>query len=191
MKRAISAQVFVLTAGVAIAGMAHAQATDDPIARCRGAGDAKAQIACLEAALRGLETQKPVSPGPAPVPVTPAARPTLPAEPATVPAARPSPSLPDLGSEQVARKKERKAPNKVKSREHFDAPIQSFARNAGDKWVFVLANGQIWRQLQGDPTDAVLREGYAYTANIRRGAVSGYRMSIREIRRTLVVERLR
>lgn len=182
-----------------LVGPVVAQSLDDPIARCRNAGDDKARIACLETALRAIP---PVSAGapttpaeivPAPPETAPPVSVPVPARPVTaiVPSTPSEKASTGLGSEQIVRRKERERPNKQKSRERIEVAVQSFARNALGKWVFVLNNGQIWRQLQGDPTDPILREGQNYTASIRRGTISGYRMNIREVRSTLVVERLR
>ncbi len=205
MYRSMSVALLIGTIG--LTGPVAAQSFDDPIARCRSAGDDKARIACLESALRVIP---PVSPGglPSATATTPTPQGTVPSEPGPIlPTTSPATSVPappapaisvprqtaatGLGAEQIVRKQERKRPNKEKSREKIESPIQSFARNSLGKWVFVLKNGQIWRQLQGDPTNPVLREESNYTASIRRGTISGYRMNIREVRSTLVVERLR
>ncbi len=106
-----------------------------------------------------------------------------------------TPPATGLGAEQVEARRAREA-----ERENgvgrapeptLAAQIVDFAYTAGGQLVVVLDNGQAWGQIAGDTSEIDLAENERYTVEIERGAVSGYRLRINELRRIIRVERLR
>lgn len=165
-----------------------AQTSSDPIAECRKLLPT-AQIACLEDAIRAIANERDQTQA---QPAREAS--TLKAAPAIPPYAAQQASLPpgdELGAEQVRTRntkvqKSDKAPNRVlsaKLRDHF-------LTNIGTQ-VFVLENGQIWRQTRGDPATRRLKPGKPYQVEIAPGLISGYRLRVRELHEIFIVERLR
>ena len=164
-------------AAMAIIGAANAQ---DYIAQCResAVGDAE-RIECLENAIRALQGD-----GLAAVPAE-----TSVAEVEDLDA----PS--GLGAEQVAARQDRKKPKEEKKKEKEDNTVtvglRDFAVAANGEYILFLANGQVWRQKAKANARVRLFPGKDYTITVKKGALSGYRATINEARRTFVVERIK
>lgn len=204
-----------------VAPAALAQAPQDAVERCRAAATDAERIACLEAALLGddaaaapmpraadqtapsVESQEQTGAGAqggmfARLPFIGRSREggadAAAGEVQSSPAPAPSPAA-GLGAEQVearrAREAERENGTARAPELRLAARIVDFAHTAGGGLVVVLDNGQAWGQIPGDTSEIDLDEDETYTVEIERGAVSGYRLRINEIRRVIRVERLR
>ena len=172
---------FAACAGAALFAANAAAQTTDPIAYCAStAENAEQRISCLETAIRELRGDSDVA--------TNAAASTNAAEEAAADAAEP-----ELGAEQVARRTENTADKKKKrGQQKTVAAVASFEYGRNGLLTLTLDNGQVWRQTSaaGGRTP-FLSNKRTYTAEVKKGAVSGYRLVIRELRRSLQVERLK
>lgn len=152
----------------------HANASDDPVNRCRAthADDAQGRIACLEAALIALvgNTHRE----------------------ATTHAAD-DPDLPSgLGAEQVIARlpAELKAKSEKQEPEIAQLKIKEIVYDNGRRAIFFMDNGQVWRESSADRPGGRLRTNREYVAEIKRSGFGGYRMNIDGVRRLLKVERV-
>lgn len=201
-------KLFVTTAliGLASYGLnASAQEQDtasSAIDRCASETDAAKRIACLEAALRGTPAvAEPVVAQSVITEATPA--------PTVTPTQTPTPTVaivetprkaeievataPELGSEQVAARTATKqsTPTPEAIKQQFS--VSSTRKVPYEKLEVSLANGQVWRQIKGDNQKIRVPRKYrdGLTAEIWSAPVSGYKMRLTELKRTIRVERLK
>lgn len=184
--------VRALLAGAALFAANAAAETADPIAYCASTAENTEQhISCLETAIRQLRADSGAA-ADAPIAVKgatpPAGANTIAAEEAVADAAEP-----ELGAEQVARRVEKPADKKEKQRKQkIIAAVASFEYGRNGLLTLTLDNGQVWRQTDaGGGRTPFLSKKRTYTAEVKKGAVSGYRLIIRELQRSLQVERLK
>lgn len=185
-------------AGSSVHAFAQASSTD-AIERCAGFSDAAERIACLEAALRE-ETPEVATEAPAPeTTANPTESASAPAPAAPVVPAAQSPVVtviaepePELGSEQVAaRTATRETTSVANDRQAFS--VVSTRTVPYEKLEVTLANGQVWRQIKGDTQKIRIPRKYRSSLDVEiwRGPVSGYKMRLTDLKRTIRVERLR
>ncbi|PHS27311.1 MAG: hypothetical protein COA84_04795 [Robiginitomaculum sp.] len=199
----ISLLTMVMMALSAQSGFA-ADPVDDAIRACReSTRKVKAQVICLETAMRRLFTRpaavqtqtRSAAHAQARSNVT-----SLPAQQAdaravsrsTVMPARP-PAMPKgMGAEQVPLSGKRLEYSQKIERKVEPAHVADFAYYGPEKkLIVVLENGQIWKQPSGDRQSVRLRKGDAPDVLIKRGAVSGYRMTFIKANRTIIVRRFK
>lgn len=98
-----------------------------------------------------------------------------------------------LGAEQVAKRRRSadKAGTGAKQKVVMTANVTDFARTSLGKTIFFLDNGQIWRQKTSDQNRIRLSASRKYTVEIFEGMISGYRLKINELNRTILVERIK
>lgn len=94
-----------------------------------------------------------------------------------------------LGAEQVARRTDARPP-KVEPTRLVTTIVES-TRIHPNRLQVRLADGQIWRQIQGDTQIVELARDMPVPAEIWASGSGGYRMRLPEIGRLLKVERLR
>ncbi|WP_411817144.1 hypothetical protein [Hyphococcus sp. DH-69] len=156
----------------------------NPIDYCRENSDGKKErIACLEDALRGFlgETES--------VAATPTQEPSE--QPAEQLAEAPDEPT-GLGAEQVIARNKTIAEVEEKHRESdVVATLSDFAITRSGTYVFFLDNGQIWRQKPADSNRIRLSKKRDYTVKVSKGTLSGYRLEIEALRRSLLVERIK
>ena len=170
----------------------------------RHGDDYKARVACLEAAIRGeLTIAAPAAPG---APGAPALEtgpkttteialepPTIASNPAPVAAAetvddgRPT----GLGAEQVIARSGEYERKKAKRPDPLNVEVEDVAYGRTGKAIFILANGQVWREKDKDPRGRRINTKKAYTAEITKARLGGYRMKLEGVTRKLVVERVK
>ncbi len=167
-----------ILAGVAISLAIGPAAAQEPqgaelIVSCReGSPDADARIACLEAAITSLTSPAGVAAGNAPDVA--------------------QNEVSGLGAEQVmARQAIKEDGAAAEIDEKVTASVTEFARTPSGAYVFFLDNGQVWRQKRADSNRIRLSEKRQYTVSVSPGAISGYRLKVNELRRTLLVERIK
>lgn len=205
-----------LTIGVSVAALgasgaltATAYAQGDIITQCetRSADDAE-RIACLEEAIRRLSAI-PVAPAPigeAPLSSAPMASngadgadapvgPTAAMAQNTATEAAQGDQPTGLGAEQVMARRDRQALNnseptdKAKDDE-LTVNVTEYAVAANGDYIFYLDNGHTWRQT-GRPNGRLrLYPNKGYTVTIKKGMLSGFRMTVNETKRTFVAERI-
>lgn len=181
--KTLSLIALVTLSTVVVSLESHAQTTEQKIALCRTEMDLTKRITCLEAMLRGetytsSHLNQPTSINLQPTPPIVASSPV--AEPI------------ELGQEQVAnRENANRFGKRDDGRQSFtvlttrQVPIR--------KLEVTLANGQVWRQIRGDTSNIRVSERYkdSLTVDIWQASISGYRMRLNEMRKTIRVERIR
>ncbi|HEU4779433.1 MAG TPA: hypothetical protein VFS58_06075 [Steroidobacteraceae bacterium] len=90
-----------------------------------------------------------------------------------------------LGSEQLPKQRS------AASRELVNVEIVSASYDADGRGLFLMADGQLWRETETTPRNQRLAQNQPYSARIERGKVRGYRMYVDGIRRMIKVERLK
>lgn len=178
---------------------AIAQAEDNAneiITRCAAELDPGQRIACLEAALQG-ETRPPAveqAAGPATTANTNEQPNTASAAvPESSPAATEVATRPELGAEQVAARTPAPRDTSSPEPERQQFAVASTRTVPYEKLEISLANGQVWRQIKGDNQKIRIPRKHRddLTVEIWRAPVSGYKLRLTELRRTIRVERLR
>ena len=183
-------------------GLAAAQSEadgSDAITRCAAQPDAQQRIACLEAALRGETITSAPATEIAEVEAPTPADQTVQAEtaaPVVAPVPAPvtkSAAAPVLGAEQVAARtaSRQTAPKPESDKQVFT--VRSTRTVPYEKLEVSLANGQVWRQIKGDSQKIRIPRKYRDSLNVEiwSAPVSGYKMRLTELNRTIRVERLR
>ena len=72
----------------------------------------------------------------------------------------------------------------------LDVVIVSVRYDGGGRGQFETEAGQFWRETVASPSNSHLRPGRRYEARIDRGALGGFRMNVKGLRRELKVEPL-
>ncbi|MEX6633098.1 hypothetical protein [Hyphococcus lacteus] len=151
----------------------------NPIDNCRENTDGKKdRIACLEAALRTYigDTNSIAT-----------------ADSSDQVTAMPNKDQPTgLGAEQVVARNQTISETDAKNSEKdVIASLTDFAVTRSGTYVFFLDNGQIWKQKPADSNRFRLSKKRDYTVKVSQGALSGYRLEIEEMRRSMLVERIK
>lgn len=96
----------------------------------------------------------------------------------------------EFGSEAVPETKKKREERKLKS---ITARITDIRANPYGSVTLTLENGQVWRQLDSDGKRLNIRKSNdkTYTAEVKRGAVGGYRLKVVELRKTVRVRRIK
>lgn len=144
---------------------------------CREAATAEERIACLEAA---LGEENPVSQGAesteTPLPV----------------AAEPSPTRQhSIGAEQVRARNETSAEIAARLASVTGIKVVVYTEVPYRRLQVELDNGQIWRQISGDTQHIRVDLQRNQTVDIEESPISGYRLRLNEMRRTIRVERIK
>ncbi len=163
-------------AGVFIAGMsgsAVAESLMPELLSCKNITDDSNRLACFDKLVSGV------------APVTVAA--AVESEPEPVLTAEESFGAEDLAS---TKKKIREEREKVKS---LTSGVIEIARNGNRKYVIILENGQIWRQLMADTNSLRVPSSGAQgmTAEIKRRKLGGHSLYLNGERRSIKVERIK
>ncbi|MEQ8935315.1 MAG: hypothetical protein RIE56_05950 [Amphiplicatus sp.] len=167
------------------AAASPAFAQGDPIEVCRNASETDAaRILCLENAIRALTSGAPKQSAAA---VASEGNATL-ADGITV-----NDEVTGLGAEQVKRRQAAKEQIEAGDNEPVEiaAEVTEVAYTSLGKAIFFLDNGQIWRQKNADKNNIRLSGKRDYTAVISEGMLSGYRLTVNELKRTVLVERIK
>ncbi|MEZ5895181.1 MAG: hypothetical protein R3C51_02160 [Parvularculaceae bacterium] len=156
---------------------------DELILNCRETSpDADARIACLEAAITSLASPAGLAAQRAPnvAQVGVGANEAVQNE------------VSGLGAEQVIARTAVKGDDGANDiDEKVNAAVTEFAQTPSGAYVFFLDNGQVWRQKRADSNRIRLSAKRQYTVSVSPGAISGYRLKVNELRRTLLVERVK
>ena len=153
------------------------EAPEDVIARCALNADLSDRVACLEGALLGATETTPETPEVAVAVIAPKT-----AEPEDT----------SLGAEQVAsRASNKERGNSENERSTF--AVASTRTVPYKKLEVTLENGQIWVQSNGDSRDIYVPKRFrdSLTVEIYRASLGGYRMHLKDIKKTIRVRRLK
>ena len=74
----------------------------------------------------------------------------------------------------------RTAPAATARVDRITAPIADFKLSPSGRFVVVLANGQTWRQVEGDHTNARFHPGQTSSVIISRGALGSYDLAFND-----------
>jgi hypothetical protein len=162
----------MLLVSFALALPATAQTMTSQLQACQAIPDAQQRLACYDRISRG---QPPAAPGvvsAVPRNVIPDAAPgPVPALADKIPPQR-APSLADaFGAEALPRTQATR-----RALESITSAITDLSYTASTKFVVTLANGQVWRQKDGDVTTTFFHKNYR-TATISRGALGSYNLT--------------
>ena len=147
------------------ASLAHAEAEHDAlveIAKCADVADATERLKCYDAAAPRVKS----------------------ALTAPAPQAREKSLLEWFGLSRPAKPAQKaeefgKPPPEPEALNEITATVLEFAKTARGKAIFILDNGQIWRQLDADSTEvAFLPEGKTTKVTIETGFLSSYNLTI-------------
>jgi hypothetical protein len=159
--------LFVAAILLLAAGQVHADAVRDALAdvvKCADIQDPAKRLVCFDAA---AEKAKGAIAAPAPA----AAK-----EKSFLEWFGFRPSAPVVKPEDFGRPVPEPAPNEVNE---VTSNVLEFAKTARGKAVFILENGQVWRQLNADSTDVLAPPpGTTMTVTIEVGALGSYNLLI-------------
>jgi len=201
MKNTVFAGLFLL-----LAGSAQADPRDDALSavlRCSGVSDKAQRLVCYDSAVVRV-------PGalhaPSPPPV--AAAPVASVAAAPVPRRRssgflesifgpggpnraPQTTVAQFGSESIANggKQAYPVPMDADTIDEITARLVNYDVSAGFL-VATLDNGQIWRQISGEPVGHLSRPAASYMVTVSRGSSGAYDMKLSHYGRTLAVRRI-
>ncbi|MEQ8178288.1 MAG: hypothetical protein RIC52_02205 [Amphiplicatus sp.] len=173
----------LICTALAGAAISPAFAQADPIELCRNASETNAaHILCLENAIRAL-TSGALKEAAAAVPGEESA--------ILVDEVKVDEGVSGLGAEQVKRRQSTKASDEAEEPVELAAAVTEFAYTSLGKAIFFLDNGQIWRQKNADKSNVRLSGKRDYTVVVSEGMLSGYRLTVNELKRTILVERIK
>jgi hypothetical protein len=206
MKRAVFAGLFL-----SFAGSAHADPRDDALSavlRCSGMSDKAQRLVCYDsAAVRvpgALRAPSPPTAAPPPVTATAAAAPPAPAVRRRHssgfldslfgpggPNRAPQTTVAQFGSESIANggKQAYPTPMDADTIDEISGRLVNYDVSTGFL-VATLDNGQIWRQVSGEPVGHLARPTASYVVTVSRGGSGAYSMKLNHFGRTLAVRRI-
>jgi hypothetical protein len=168
MRIPVPASLLLLSIGLTVAELASADATRGAlveIAKCAAIADSSERLRCFDAAVPGVKNAL-----------------STPAQPAQESAGSlngfglPKPDKPVLKAEDFGKPAPAAQPGEITE---ISATVVEFARTLRGKALFILDNGQVWRQTDGDST--VLRDpaaGAPMKVTIATGAFTSYNLTI-------------
>jgi hypothetical protein len=169
--------LFILTTAFSPAPLLAQDSLATDLHDCAAIMGSVERLACYDQLAR-----RPLA-APAPISLLPAKTPQRP-----VPA--PSTSLAaDFGADSMPQ--DVPAPPQRSSLESITSPVADFSFDARGRFTITLANGQIWRQLDGDTPNVPLRKGLTRTATISRAALWSYSIHFDNPRGLFKVVRVR
>ena len=212
MKHAGCSGLFLL---LGLTSTASADLRDDALSallRCSGTSDKAQRLVCYDSAVVRIPGALHAPAAPIAAPVAAANAPTPPM-PATAPVAAhrprssgfiagrfgpdgpkrsPQTTVAQFGSESIANGGQRAYPIPMDEDtiDDITGRLVSYDLSTG-YLVATLDNGQIWRQVGGDPVGHLERPAAGYAATISRGGAGAYDMKLSHFSRTLAVRRIR
>jgi hypothetical protein len=180
MRNALTALSIGTLVATAFAGAAAAQ--ESVIERCRKAANDAERIACLEGAL-----------------VEKSAAAAGPPEDTVLPARQPgeSDALPrmeqeeDIGARQVQLRNRSGADLEASLESARGLRVARYSEVPYRRLQVELENGQVWRQIVGDTQRLTVDPQRNQTVDINESGISGYKLRLNELERTIRVERIR
>lgn len=164
-------------ASVGFCGGALAQNLAPGLIECRGIGDDSDRLACFDELAGGLDADRVAASG--------GGEAALASGPVLTPEER-------FGAEDLpeTKEKQRKEREKIKS---LAASIVDVGRNARGKYVIILDNGQVWRQLSADTDKLRVPKSGAegMGVEIKRRSFGGHSLYLNGDNRSIRVERLK
>lgn len=156
-----------------------AMAQQSVVEHCRATSSDADRIACLEAALLAKD---PDNTTPAPPPLAAPVKTSSP-EPETTPVG--------IGADQVVARNMTRDEHLESLEKAKGLVVTAYTTVPYEKLQITLENGQIWRQINGDTQKIRVDLKRNQTVDIEESSISGYKMQLNEIRRSVRVERVR
>jgi len=185
MSREIKSGLLLMLVGLGFGTylQANAQTPEEAIRLCEQETDLSSRIVCLEQALLASKPKLESPITARPQQLEPVAQTTQ------VAVLKPkSDAAAELGAEQIAPRNQ-----KTEKAERVSVKVASTRQIPIKKLEITLSNGQVWRQIKGD--SRVIRISKIYkdslTAEVWRAPISGYKMRLNEIKKTIRVERIK
>jgi len=100
-------------------------------------------------------------------------------------------SVSGIGSEQVERRNQTRQSVERQLQRAGGLRVARYDTVPFRRLVVYLDNGQVWRQIQGDSQEIRVNLDRNQTVSITESRISGYKMSLNEMNRTIRVERIR
>jgi len=210
LRKVLFAMLFLLPAISAAADPRDDALT--AVLRCSGTSDKAQRLACYDSAVVRVPgaLRAPAAPPPiaaaAPVAAAPASTMTASAAPVrrhrnesfldrwfgSGPNRAPQTTVAEFGSESVANGGKQAYPQPLDNDtiDEISARLVNYDVSGG-YLVVTLDNGQIWRQVTGEPVGHLQRAAASYTVTIARGGSGAYAMKLSHFGRTLAVRRIR
>jgi hypothetical protein len=206
MKNAVFIGLFLLSAG-----SAHADPRDDALSavlRCSGTSDKAQRLACYDSAVVRVPgalrapSPPPVAAMAAPATTTASAAPVIRRRPSGGfldslfgsggPNRAPQMTAAQFGSESIANggKQAYPIPMDGDTIDAVSARLVNYDVKNG-YLVATLDNGQIWRQVSGEPAGHLQRPAASCVVTVSRGGAGAYSMKLSHFGRTLAVRRIR
>ncbi len=177
--------------------------------RCSGIGDRSQRLACYDSAV----VRAPDALRPAPVQAAPYQAPMVAGSAAVPPPVRhsrrgngffdrlfgpggpkraPQRTVAEFGSESIANGGARAFPQAMDDDaiDAISARLANYDLSSG-LLIVTLDNGQVWRQVSGDPVGHLQYAAVRYVATISRGGSGAYLLKLSGMGRTLAVRRIR
>ncbi len=188
--------VFVGFVVLLTASAAMADPRDEALSamlRCSGMGDKAQRLVCYDSAV--VRVPGALTASAAPPPAVHRQRNSSfieslfgPGGPSRAPQTTPA----QFGSESIANGGSRAYPIPMDGDtiDEITARLVSYDVSSGTM-VVTLDNGQIWRQVTGEPVGHLQRPAASYVVTIARGGAGAYSMKLSHFARTLAVRRLR
>ena len=129
-------------------------------------------------------------------PVTPPIAAAVPAEGAPVekapePSGLPASAPVGIGAEQVIARNQSADDAQKKLEQVRSLRVASYDIVPYERLVVRLENGQVWRQIKGDTQRIRVDLKRNQTVDISKASMSGYKLRLNEMRRTIRVERIK
>jgi hypothetical protein len=144
-----------------IAVNAQAQSLSAGLANCLRIPGVLERLACYDKLAKGVA----VSTAPSAAYVPP-----------SVASAAPIRAPEQFGAETLPRS----APAATTRTDHVSSQITDFKLSPSGRFIVVLANGQTWRQMEGDHTNARFHPGQTSSVTISRGAFGSYDLAFND-----------
>jgi hypothetical protein len=200
MKNAVFIGLFLL-----LSGGADADPRDDALSavlRCSGTSDKAQRLACYDsAAVRVPGALRAPSPPPVAAPTAAVPAPVVRRRHSSGfldnifgpggPNRAPQTTVAQFGSESIANGGSHAYPNPMDNDtiDEITARLSNYEVSSGFL-VATLDNGQIWRQVSGEPVGHLSRPAASYVVTVSRGGAGAYSMKLSHFGRTLAVRRI-
>lgn len=184
MTKALFSGLVTLGVFAGAAAGAAAQDLNSRLIECRSIADGAERLDCFDAAVAGLEASTPSDSRAA------AAGDAKQTELAAAPTLSPEERF---GQEDLPKTKEEIQKEKKEKPDSLTASVVDIAKNRRDKYVVILENGQVWRQLNADTASLLLpsSDDEEIRVTIRRRFLGAHTLSLEGDNRSIRVERIK